>query len=281
MRGRLLGQPLGSGKVQFTVLQSYDYQSNDAYATGAQSFEAAVGVTQPLSSRTNVWLMGWGGLTVLGAVDSLPLGITELPGEPEEPEEPEGGQGVSEGPRFYDYGPGSTFGAVAHFARDRRVFASFCTRVVISTRWTASAPTTSCSGRAWICCCLCAARSVSACPESISSVRASTRTRLARRWNIATPSSARISRGASSEPPAARELCGGLLLAWLAPSVVAAQSAPSRRLQPCRPTRSRRRRGSGSWPAARLLPCAAIVRRAKRTSPTVTRGASSPMSGIA
>ena len=59
VRGRLLGQPLGSGKVQFTVLQSYDYQSNDAYATGAQSFEAALGVTQPLSSRT--MSCSWGG----------------------------------------------------------------------------------------------------------------------------------------------------------------------------------------------------------------------------
>jgi hypothetical protein len=122
VRGRLLGQPLGGGKTQFTVMQSYDYQSNDAYATGAQSIEAAVGMTQPLSSRTNVWLMGWGGLTVLGAVDSLPLGITERPSEPEEPG---AGQGVSEGPRFYDYGPGSTFGAIASFSRDRRPFAAF------------------------------------------------------------------------------------------------------------------------------------------------------------
>jgi hypothetical protein len=116
---------LGSGKMQFTVMQSYDFQKNDAYATGAQSFEAAVGMTQPLSSRTNVWLMGWGGLTVLGAVDSLPLGITERPEEPEEPEEPGAGQGVSEGPRFYDYGPGATFGGLAHFSRDRHLFAAF------------------------------------------------------------------------------------------------------------------------------------------------------------
>jgi Domain of unknown function (DUF3943) len=121
VRGRLLGQPLGGGKTQFTVMQSYDYQINDAYATGAQSIEAAVGTTQPLSSRTNVWLMGWGGLTVLGAIDSLPLGITE---PPPEPEEPGAGQGVSEGPRFYDYGPGSTFGAIAYFSRDRRPFAA-------------------------------------------------------------------------------------------------------------------------------------------------------------
>ena len=39
-------------------MQSYDYQSNDAYATGAQSFEAAFGVTHALSSRTDVWFMG-------------------------------------------------------------------------------------------------------------------------------------------------------------------------------------------------------------------------------
>jgi hypothetical protein len=123
VRGRLLGQPLGSAKTtQFTVIQSYDYQTNDAYATGAQSVEAALGVTRSLSSRTDLWVMGWGGLTVLGAVDSLPLGITERPEKPEPG--PGGGQGVSEGPRFYDYGPGGTFGALAHLSRDRRLFAA-------------------------------------------------------------------------------------------------------------------------------------------------------------
>lgn len=121
VRGRLMGLPLGSGRTQFTIVQSYDYQSNDAYATGAQSIEAAVGTAHSLSPRIDVWLMGWGGLTVLGAVDSLPLGITERPPRPEPG--PGGGQGVSEGPRFYDYGPGSTFGATALFSRNRRVFA--------------------------------------------------------------------------------------------------------------------------------------------------------------
>jgi hypothetical protein len=66
--------------------------------------------------------MGWGGLTVLGAVDNLPLGITERPPSPEPG--PGGGQGVSEGPRFYDYGPGSTFGALAQFSRNGRLFAA-------------------------------------------------------------------------------------------------------------------------------------------------------------
>ena len=79
VRGRLLGQPFKNDKVQFAVVQSYDFQSNDAYATGSQSFEAALGFTQNLSSRTSVAVLGWGGLTVLGAIDSLPLGVTEVP----------------------------------------------------------------------------------------------------------------------------------------------------------------------------------------------------------
>ena len=122
VRGRLLGQPFRNGKLQFGVVQSYDFQSNDAYSTGSQSFEAALGVTQKLSSRTSVWLAGWGGLTVLGAVDSLPVGVTEPP-EEEDPDGESPGQGVSEGPRFYDYGPGSNFGAVANFSHGGRPFA--------------------------------------------------------------------------------------------------------------------------------------------------------------
>jgi hypothetical protein len=120
VRGRLLGQPVG--RTQFTVMQSYDYQSNNAYATGSQSIEAAIGITSALSSRTDLWFMGWGGATVLGAVDNLPLGVTERP--PPEESGTGAGQGVSEGPRFYDYGPGGTFGALATFTRDRRIFAA-------------------------------------------------------------------------------------------------------------------------------------------------------------
>ena len=64
---------------------------------------------------------GLGGLTVLGAIDSLPIGLTERPEEPEAGGD--AGQGVSEGPRFYDYGPGSDFGATAIFSRKNRPFA--------------------------------------------------------------------------------------------------------------------------------------------------------------
>jgi Domain of unknown function (DUF3943) len=117
VRGRLFGRPLGTSALQFSVIQTYNYQNNDAYSTGSQAIDAAIGTTRALSRRTNFWILGWGGLTVLGAVDSLPLGVAE---KPEEEEESNAGQGVSEGPRFYDYGPGSDFGTLARLTRDGR-----------------------------------------------------------------------------------------------------------------------------------------------------------------
>jgi hypothetical protein len=121
VRGRLFGRPIRKGALQFSVIQTYNYQNNDAYSTGSQAIDAALGTTLALSKRTSLWLLGWGGLTVLGAVDSLPLGLTEKPEE----EEPSAGQGVSEGPRFYDYGPGSDFGGLARLVRDGRDVALF------------------------------------------------------------------------------------------------------------------------------------------------------------
>jgi len=120
VRGRLAGQPLKRGTLHFSVVQDYEFETNDVYSTGGQSFDAVLGFTKQLSPLTKMWLFGWGGLTVLGAVDSLPLGVTEPP-----PEEEEGGagQGVSEGPRYYDYGPGSLFGVTARFAHNDRPFA--------------------------------------------------------------------------------------------------------------------------------------------------------------
>jgi len=123
VRGRLLGQPLRNGRLHFSVLQSYDYQNNDAYSTGAQSFDAALGGMHAFSPDTSLHVLGWAGLTVLGAVDSLPPDVAEKPDEPETP--PSGGQGVSEGPRFYDYGPGSDFGALARLVRKGRTVAGF------------------------------------------------------------------------------------------------------------------------------------------------------------
>jgi hypothetical protein len=121
LRGRLYGQPIGRGAVNFSVIQTYNYNTNDAYSTGSQAIDAGLGTTLDLSSRTKFWVLGWGGLTVLGAVDSLPLGVIEKPQE----QEPKAGQGVSEGPRYYDYGPGSDFGGLARLTHDGRDIALF------------------------------------------------------------------------------------------------------------------------------------------------------------
>jgi hypothetical protein len=122
VRGRLFGQPIRGGPLQFSVLQTYNYQTNDAYSTGSQAIDAAIGTTLTVSPRTKFWVLGWGGVTVLGAVDSLPLGVTQKP----EKTDSSGGQGVSEGPRFYDYGPGSDFGGLGRLSRDGRDVALFC-----------------------------------------------------------------------------------------------------------------------------------------------------------
>jgi hypothetical protein len=119
VRGRLLGEPFASDRAQFSIVQSYNFQGNDAYHFGAQSIEASVGFTPKVSARSSLAVLGWAGLTVLGAVDSLPIGVEAPPEEEEEDES--SGQGISEGPRYYDYGPGSTFGASATFVRDGRV----------------------------------------------------------------------------------------------------------------------------------------------------------------
>jgi hypothetical protein len=116
VRGRLYGRPIANGALQFSIIQTYNYQHNDAYATGSQAIDVGLGTTRALSPKTRFWILGWAGLTVLGAVDSLPLGLTEKP----EDEESDAGQGVSEGPRFYDYGPGSDFGALARLTRNER-----------------------------------------------------------------------------------------------------------------------------------------------------------------
>jgi hypothetical protein len=125
VQGRLLGQPYASGRGQFMIVQGYEFQSNDAYRYGAQSFSATAALTSRPTSRTTLWLAAWGGVTVLGAVDSLPVDVEETPDEPETPEDEGAGQGVSEGPRYYDYGPGANFGGMASLFRDRRKLMSF------------------------------------------------------------------------------------------------------------------------------------------------------------
>src|SRR5580765_8980425 len=120
VRGRLLNQPFRNGGVQLAVSQSYQFNANDAYRFGAQAVEASVGFNKRLTSRTTFWGEGYGGVTLLGAVDSLPPGETEAP--PETPEDPNAGQGVSTGPRYYDYGPGSNAGGILDVRRDNRTW---------------------------------------------------------------------------------------------------------------------------------------------------------------
>ena len=122
VRGRLAGQPFGSDRFQVNVTQAYDFSKNDAYQFGAQSFNVNLAYTGTLGSRLSMYVAGWGGLTALGAVDSIPLTGIE---EEEPPPGDSSGQGVSEGPRYYDYGPGGDFGARAILQRDGRTIALF------------------------------------------------------------------------------------------------------------------------------------------------------------
>jgi hypothetical protein len=108
VRGRLLGRSVGpDGLAQLTVAQTYDYVANRAYSFSGQGFEISTFGTRGLWPGYSVRLSGWGGVTVLGAVDS------RFP-------PPHGGAPVSEPPRMYDYGGGSTFGGSAQVSRDGR-----------------------------------------------------------------------------------------------------------------------------------------------------------------
>jgi hypothetical protein len=110
--GRLLGQPYGeSGRHQFTIFQTYDYIVNEAYSFGAQGFQAGSVSTLQLSQKMGFVFGGWGGVTVLGAVDSV--GQSNTPTQT-------GHEGEDEGPRQYDYGPGSTFGGIARLLLNDR-----------------------------------------------------------------------------------------------------------------------------------------------------------------
>jgi hypothetical protein len=98
-----------------TVSQDYQYNKNPAYQFGAQAVATNFSYAKQLSAHNSMFLAGWGGVTILGAIDSIPLG-----GIVEVPVDPEAGQGVSTGPRYYDYGPGGNVGAFFTIRRDNR-----------------------------------------------------------------------------------------------------------------------------------------------------------------
>jgi hypothetical protein len=113
VRGRLFSGTFHGTLI--TVSQDYQYNKNPAYQFGAQAVATNFSYSKQLSSHNSMFLAGWGGVTILGAIDSIPLG-----GKVEVPVDPEAGQGVSTGPRYYDYGPGGNLGAFFTIRRDNR-----------------------------------------------------------------------------------------------------------------------------------------------------------------
>jgi hypothetical protein len=98
-----------NGSMQLTVLQNYDYNKNGAYQFGAQAVDVNLGFTRTLNSRMTLWAAASGGVTILGAVDSVaPDGSHPLPSSSS------GSSGEEEEEaRDYDYGPGGNFGGFA------------------------------------------------------------------------------------------------------------------------------------------------------------------------
>jgi Domain of unknown function (DUF3943) len=118
VRGRLFSAR--AGRALFTISQGYQYNNNPAYQFGAQSFDGMFSGQRAVTSHTSLLAAGWGGATILGAVDSIPIASTVVP-EGEE----DAGQGVSTGPRNYDYGPGGNLGAFLVLRHDTRQVLTF------------------------------------------------------------------------------------------------------------------------------------------------------------
>jgi len=113
VRGRLFSGTFHSTLI--TVSQDYQYNKNPAYQFGAQAVATNFSYSKQMSTHNSMFFAGWGGVTILGAIASIPLG-----GKVEEPVDPGAGQGVSTGPRYYDYGPGGNLGAFFTIRRDNR-----------------------------------------------------------------------------------------------------------------------------------------------------------------
>ena len=142
IRGRLIGQPLRGGALQFSW-RSPTTSRPTTPTTLVRSRSRPSSACTTCSRRASACgLLGSGGLTVLGAINSLPPGVIEAPDEEVDPEAP---QGVSEGPRYYDYGPGSNFSGAAILTRDRDIVAAFLYEGRHLYSLDGVAPITSCS----------------------------------------------------------------------------------------------------------------------------------------
>ena len=78
------------------VAQGYQFNKNPAYWFGAESVETSVSTTRHLSPTFSFWTGVWGGVTILGAVDSVPPPGVDSPVQ--NPAGEDAGQGVSTGP---------------------------------------------------------------------------------------------------------------------------------------------------------------------------------------
>ena len=98
IRGRMFGTHFG-GHYQFNVLQTFDFNMNHAYDYGGQGVDLEVGMTRAIFKDTTLWMAGAGGVTMLGAVNTLAL----PPGSVADLTEEDDGEDDF---RPYDYGPG-------------------------------------------------------------------------------------------------------------------------------------------------------------------------------
>jgi hypothetical protein len=104
IRGRMFGTPFGD-HYQFNVMQTFDFIVNPAYDYGGQGLDLEVGMSRQIFGGTTLWMAGAGGLTFLGAVNSLiPPMAAEIPAETDV--EAETQTFVGDPDRPYDYGPG-------------------------------------------------------------------------------------------------------------------------------------------------------------------------------
>ena len=110
IRGRLFGTPFG-GHYQFNVLQTFDFIMNPAYDYGGQGVDLEVGMTRQIFSDTTLWMAGAGGVTMLGAVNTLAP-----------PPLAEGEKAATVVARGYDYGPGFRWSGFIQMSRQSQPY---------------------------------------------------------------------------------------------------------------------------------------------------------------
>ena len=123
VRGRLISQPFRGDALLLSVAQGYQFNANNAYRFGAQTFDTMFGVLKHLTSTLRSGPRAGAVSPCSARLIRCPPGY---PGEiPEENPDPGAGQGVSTGPRYYDYGPGANAGGYFQLRRRDQPFFLF------------------------------------------------------------------------------------------------------------------------------------------------------------